>query len=295
MEVLSATASIVAILQLSDKVIKYIGTATGAKDDRKRLREEIRACGNILQQLIDEADDSEEGKAWSDTIKILEAPDAPLSRLRAALDVVKFKLQSKDGFKKALKWPFQEKEVQKVIESIEREKNLLKLALANNSRRLLQEIMRRSKENRQQLTEVTDLVKEGRLNDHNHFEELKGKLTSTLSGVDSLQERQSHQQVTKESQIITDWLTPIDYASQQHDLIARRQKDTGQWLLNSNIYQDWLKADKQTLFCPGIPGAGKTILTSIVVGDICERYRYDPTVRVAYLYCNFRRQDEQKT
>ena len=25
-------------------------------------------------------------------------------------------------------------------------------------------------------------------------------------------------------------------------------------------YQSWLKTSKQTLFCPGIPGAGKTIL-----------------------------------
>jgi Cdc6-like AAA superfamily ATPase len=55
-----------------------------------------------------------------------------------------------------------------------------------------------------------------------------------------------------------------------------------------------LKTDKQTLFCPGIPGAGKTILTSIVVADINERYQDDDIVGVAYLYCNFRRQDEQK-
>lgn len=69
---------------------------------------------------------------------------------------------------------------------------------------------------------------------------------------------------------------------------------TGQWLLNSEAYQAWLKSDEQTLFCPGIPGAGKTILTSIVVGDIYERYQDDPMIGVAYLYCNFRSQDEQK-
>jgi hypothetical protein len=166
MDPLSATASIIAILQLSDKVIKYIGTATGGKDDQKRLREEIRVCSNILHQLVDEADDSEERKAWSETIKVLVAPDTPLSRLHVALHVVEIKLQSKDGVRKALKWPFQEKDVQKIIELIEREKGLLELALANNSRRLLQEIMKRSRKSRQQLTELIELVKEGRQDNH---------------------------------------------------------------------------------------------------------------------------------
>ena len=91
---------------------------------------------------------------------------------------------------------------------------------------------------------------------------------------------------------ILDWLTPIDYAPQQNDYIKRRQAGTGQWLLDSIQYQDWLKVKKQTLFCPGIPGAGKTILTSIVVNDLYNRF--DATIGIAYVYCNFRRKDEQK-
>jgi hypothetical protein len=48
------------------------------------------------------------------------------------------------------------------------------------------------------------------------------------------------------------------------------------------------------LFCPGIPGAGKTILTSIVVDDLITRFQNNPTISIAYIYCNFRRKDEQK-
>jgi hypothetical protein len=48
------------------------------------------------------------------------------------------------------------------------------------------------------------------------------------------------------------------------------------------------------LFCPGIPGAGKTILTSIVVDDLCKRFHNDATVGIAYVYYDFRRQGEQK-
>jgi hypothetical protein len=48
------------------------------------------------------------------------------------------------------------------------------------------------------------------------------------------------------------------------------------------------------LFYPGIPGAGKTILTSIVVDELTARFSNDPTIGITYIYCNFRRQDEQK-
>jgi Cdc6-like AAA superfamily ATPase len=97
----------------------------------------------------------------------------------------------------------------------------------------------------------------------------------------------------EEHQIILDWITAIDYAPQQHDFITRRQEETGQWLLDSAEFQAWLETDKQTLFCPGIPGAGKTILTSIVVDYLYTKFQKYSNIGIAYLYCNFRRQHEQ--
>lgn len=101
-------------------------------------------------------------------------------------------------------------------------------------------------------------------------------------------------QQDKDCEEILDWLTPIDYGPQQSDFFKRRQPGTGQWLLNSTEYQNWLKASNQTLFCPGIPGAGKIILTSIVVNDLARRFSKDETAAVVYIYCVFQRQHEQK-
>jgi hypothetical protein len=100
-------------------------------------------------------------------------------------------------------------------------------------------------------------------------------------------------QRSQEHQTILDWLSPIDYAPQQTDYIKRRQPGTGQWLLDSAEFEAWLENDSQTLFCPGIPGAGKTILASIVVSDLCNRFRHDTTIGIAYIYCNFKRKHEQ--
>jgi hypothetical protein len=52
--------------------------------------------------------------------------------------------------------------------------------------------------------------------------------------------------------------------------------------------------ENQALFCPGIPGAGKTILTSIVIDHLHTLFNGNPKLGTAYVYCNFQRHDEQK-
>ncbi|KAF3223692.1 hypothetical protein TWF679_000129 [Orbilia oligospora] len=87
---------------------------------------------------------------------------------------------------------------------------------------------------------------------------------------------------------ILEWITPIDDSAQHNDFLNRRQPGTGSWLLNSSEYQNWLHTPKAILYCPGIPGAGKTILTSVVVDDLLDRYSYDPGIGIAYIYFNFK-------
>jgi Cdc6-like AAA superfamily ATPase len=113
--------------------------------------------------------------------------------------------------------------------------------------------------------------------------------SETKQGVDELG-RHNHD---VENQAIIDWLTPIDYSTQQSDFIARRQKGTGQWLLDSDEFQRWQNDSKQTLFCPGIPGAGKTMITSIVIDHLCDTFQNEADIGIAYLYCNYRRKEEQ--
>ncbi|KAF2195860.1 hypothetical protein K469DRAFT_722891 [Zopfia rhizophila CBS 207.26] len=93
-----------------------------------------------------------------------------------------------------------------------------------------------------------------------------------------------NREASEKCEAILDWLTPIDYAPQQSDFINRRQAGTGQWLLESTDFQEWMKTGK-TLFCLGIPGAGKTILISV----------NNKSIGVAYLYCNFRRQSNVRS
>jgi Cdc6-like AAA superfamily ATPase len=116
-------------------------------------------------------------------------------------------------------------------------------------------------------------------------------ITDIHGGIKEVLARQHSQ----EQQAILNWLTPIDYTPQQNDFIKQRQAGTGQWLLDSAEFQMWLYADRKTLFCPGIPGAGKTILTATVIDDLNTRFADDPTIGIAYIYCNYKRQNKQKS
>ncbi|KFX98618.1 hypothetical protein O988_04271, partial [Pseudogymnoascus sp. VKM F-3808] len=113
-------------------------------------------------------------------------------------------------------------------------------------------------------------------------------------GIDRLNQEQQEHQLKGEHQAIVDWLSPTNYASQHSDFASRRQEGTGQWLLDSGEFKNWLNESNQALFCPGMPGAGKTMIASIVIDHLYAKYQSDPRVGISYLYCNFRRQDEQK-
>ncbi|KAH7464150.1 hypothetical protein FOMA001_g17939 [Fusarium oxysporum f. sp. matthiolae] len=102
-----------------------------------------------------------------------------------------------------------------------------------------------------------------------------------------------HHQQTKEAKDILDWLTPVNYGPQQSDYFGRRQPGTGRWLLDTVEFCTWRDTCGQTLFCPGIPGAGKTIITSVVVDNLETLFGADRDVGIAYIYYNFRRQNEQ--
>ncbi|KGO74947.1 hypothetical protein PITC_031850 [Penicillium italicum] len=115
-------------------------------------------------------------------------------------------------------------------------------------------------------------------------------MTATKQTLEHLNQRQE----SDEESCILDWLSAVDYTSQQRDLLDRRQEGTGQRLLASEECTHWLCTPRATLFCPGIPCAGKTICSAIVVGDLTSRFEDKQDVGIAYIYCNFNRQDKQR-
>jgi Cdc6-like AAA superfamily ATPase len=95
--------------------------------------------------------------------------------------------------------------------------------------------------------------------------------------------------VAQQHHNIMKWLSPTDFPAQQHDIITRRQEGTGQWFLDSPEFKSWLQGSDKMLFCPGIPGAGKTMMAAIVIDHLCRTAECDD-IGVAYLFCSYKEQ-----
>ncbi|CAN9370155.1 unnamed protein product [Alternaria sp. RS040] len=278
---METTASIIAVIQLCEKVIKYI----------------IAVSGEKAEKLQDEAEESEEADEWSRGLELLSTP---LLRLHEALSLAAAALSPSGGISEKLRWPFKEKDVGKLIDAIDSEMAMVSLAIDGNTTRLLHSINARTKNNENLLIELRQTLNVRVGKAHQELQEIGNKVYSVqtsqevvLNRVEDLHVRQTLEEAQKTRQLILNWLPSTSHDSQQRDAISRRQPGTGTWLLQSQKYRDWLDTEGATLFCPGIPGAGKTILASIINADLWERYHHDSEVGLTYLFCNFKRRDEQ--
>jgi hypothetical protein len=92
---------------------------------------------------------------------------------------------------------------------------------------------------------------------------------------------------------ILSWIGGMDYGAMQSDMISSRCKGTGQWLLESPVFISWLNNSREkSLFCHGIPGAGKSIMASIIVEHLLTKAIPQQTlgnemIGIAFIYCRY--------
>jgi hypothetical protein len=164
---LSATASIIAVLQLSAKLLQYLRGVTGAPKERRRLILEISSLRGVLETLQDTLNDATT-KAWASTRTSLVDPRGPLALLETSLEEIVRKvgkhsrLPSKiDILANSLRWPFKEREIEMLLSIIERQKSLLLLAFDNDSVTLSTAIHSDTQAILSRISGVEDAVRQG--------------------------------------------------------------------------------------------------------------------------------------
>jgi Cdc6-like AAA superfamily ATPase len=137
-------------------------------------------------------------------------------------------------------------------------------------------------------TFVVPLKKLALLIYHSHVAlQTNNLVKSTKEKVDRLVRHQDQEKI----QIILEWLSPINAATKQADIFSDRQEGTGQWFIQTDSFRHWIHSTtlyQRTLFCPGIPGAGKTFLASTVVNELQQSFQHNNGVGLAFFYCDFR-------
>ncbi|KAJ7028117.1 ankyrin repeat domain-containing protein [Mycena alexandri] len=90
---------------------------------------------------------------------------------------------------------------------------------------------------------------------------------------------------------IIEWLSPINFFLRQADISQARQGGTGGWLLADPHFQEWESGSGRTLWCHGIPGAGKTVLVSMIVDHLSPRSQ-NGNLGVACIYLNHKEAED---
>lgn len=102
-------------------------------------------------------------------------------------------------------------------------------------------------------------------------------------------DKQEHRDVLK-------WLSDDDFnyhKNYQNHLVRNRQAGTRKWLMGSDEWKSWLQSAGKTLYCPGIPGSGKTFTTAMVIenmGSLSEEHGWV----YAYVFCNYQQLKENR-
>ncbi|KAI4138628.1 MAG: hypothetical protein LQ341_004582 [Variospora aurantia] len=107
-----------------------------------------------------------------------------------------------------------------------------------------------------------------------------------------------------EKKAVVETLTNLEYyktAFLTNETFNRRDMDTGDWVLQEPTFQSWAFGNLSSIYCEGIPGAGKTIIAAIVIGHLRSQRANNvwtgPSLgsSVTCLYCTYKEREGQTT
>ncbi|KAL9091478.1 MAG: hypothetical protein Q9165_004864 [Trypethelium subeluteriae] len=279
---LGIISSVGSIIDGTTKLIGYINETKNASKDARDFRQDAIEIQSLMFRLKYRLEDPDTSQAWLKETTRLE----PLvDNLKDALLDFADEVQPVHGVRKVGRrflWTLKKQDILPILNRIERLKSLINLVLTDN---LLQFGWELNAAIKGEVLPKLERVESG-------LERVEGGVRRVDSGVKELQgqaRRQRHQ-------AIVDFIAPYDFATKHGSVLSQWQTGTGQWFLDAREYQDWIKSKPRkgnTLWCPGIPGAGKTTMVSIVVDDLQQRFREDKEVAIAFLYCDYRERETQ--
>ncbi len=136
MDPLSVTASIIAVLQLSASVLGYLNDVKDAPKDRERCAVYLSSLYGLLVSLRCRLEESSANTPWHTAIRALGVENGPLDQFKQALELLRARLAPKAGLSKvgeALVWKFKKEEIAKILDTMERLKTLIDMALQMDS------------------------------------------------------------------------------------------------------------------------------------------------------------------
>ena len=132
MDPLSITASVIAVLQLTGEVLKYLSDVADAPKECQECTIEASNLHNLLINLRYRLEQGQTGDPWFTAIRTLNVENGPLDQYKQALEQLRSKVDANNGAQKMktrLVWRFSKAEVTGILAKMDRLKTLVSIAL----------------------------------------------------------------------------------------------------------------------------------------------------------------------
>lgn len=114
------------------------------------------------------------------------------------------------------------------------------------------------------------------------IDNIKSIADDTKAGIDKIHLLKRHDEIDA-------WLSPADHSTNLQRARAKRQQGSGQWFLKSPQFSTWKRDPSSFLWLNGIPGCGKTVLSSTIIEHLLglQEDSADPSNSYLLLYFYF--------
>lgn len=132
-EILGVVASVIAITQLSNDIVRYLQNVHDAGQDAMDYSREVPSFAALLNSLNAHITQKgiQDGDEWFDSVRALQR--GPMQQYQAALEAFKAKVAPRAGFREKvaqhLRWQFIKDDVKDILAKMERLKNFVGIAL----------------------------------------------------------------------------------------------------------------------------------------------------------------------
>ncbi|KAL2845085.1 nucleoside phosphorylase domain-containing protein [Aspergillus pseudodeflectus] len=104
----------------------------------------------------------------------------------------------------------------------------------------------------------------------------------------AMEARRKIEEAKRRHQAVVDYLAPYDFSKRYADVLSQRHGNTGQWFLETAAFHQWLTNEGRTLWCSGMPGAGKSVLLATAIHHAQSLFARQANVAVIFAFCDNR-------
>lgn len=273
---------------LAKAVLQYASAVKDAPDELEKLKRGFTSIHDVFEQLKELMDDDEFRQEFADVsalynaigdfVVTVEVLDKTLKKLGAATGAGTTIVR--------IKWPFARTKTQELFETIQKYIQVFQFALTIKGSKILAQTSQKASEiinasNTLSQTQAEILEALAALPEHTEIIAELHKLHIDIGPIQSQSQKAIDQDLFRK-------ISTLDFHSRQKHAYSKRHASTGQWLLETEQFQTWHEGKgNSVLWCPGNPGTGKTVLTSIAVNYIAESTRGQDTA-LTYVYCDYK-------